>query len=60
MSEWIDNSCSFPESDGEYLVVLKGWDVATTLDFDIGEGWDCYDASEILYWMPFPAPPKDE
>lgn len=43
---WIENKgYNYPESDGTYLVVLRGWNIATTLDFDEGDGWDCYDDS---------------
>ena len=56
---WIECSNELPNKDGIYLVVTDGRynDVYDMARYDSIEGW--HKASEIIYWMPIPQPPKE-
>lgn len=48
----------YPEYDGTYLVVLDDGTV-TTMMYECWEGqWEEISNDGVLYWQPFPEPPR--
>lgn len=66
VQRWIPAS-EPPEEPMEYNVMIKGWQVATTLFYSrLHRGW--YETTDddygtpypVTYWQPLPKPPKEE
>ena len=61
MGEWISVKDRLPDDPTEYIVMISGATIPTTLLFN---GVEWYDFREdefypVTHWMPLPLPPED-
>lgn len=63
VQQWVPVSVRLPEEHGEYIVVIKGTNRATTLLYHpIGGTGRCPGSLApypVTHWMPLPEPPKE-
>lgn len=67
VQEWIPVSERLPEEAGEYNVMIKGAEIATSLWYSrLSNGWynfddDYYEETydDVTHWMPLPEAPKE-
>ena len=63
VQQWVPVSVRLPEEHGEYIVVIKGTNRATTLLYlPIGGTGRCPGSLApypVTHWMPLPEPPKE-
>lgn len=68
VQEWIPVTDRLPEEAGEYNVMIKGAERATSLWYSrLSNGWytfgdDDYEEpyDDVTHWQPLPAAPKEE